>query len=124
MDGADYAAAVIDRRVRNKPAPYVLYDYRTSCSGRRAVEAMAYLRAYRTYLPLLQEALPNIRTPVLSIWGAHDPVVAPESAEVLDQALPHTRSLVLDSDHFVWHDRPKEYAAAVLDWIDGGYKTV
>jgi pimeloyl-ACP methyl ester carboxylesterase len=30
---------------------------------------------------------------------------------------------VLDSGHFVWHDRPKEYAAAVLDWINGGYTT-
>jgi pimeloyl-ACP methyl ester carboxylesterase len=123
MDGADFAAAVIDQRVQNKPATYVLNDYRASYSGSRAVEAMAYLRAYPTYLPLLQEALPGIHTPVLSIWGAHDPIVLPESAEVLDRALPHTRSVVLDSGHFVWHDRPKEYAAAVLDWINGGYTT-
>jgi pimeloyl-ACP methyl ester carboxylesterase len=38
--------------------------------------------------------------------------------------LPHTRSVVLDSGHFVWHDRPDEYAAIVLDWISGGYKIV
>jgi hypothetical protein len=24
----------------------------------------------------------------------------------------------------VWHDRPNEYAAALLDWITGGYKAV
>jgi pimeloyl-ACP methyl ester carboxylesterase len=124
IDGADFAAAVIDQRVRAKPAPYVLNDYRASYSGSRAVEAMAYLRAYPTYLPLLQEALPGIHTPVLSIWGAHDPIVLPESAHVLNQALPHTRSVVLDSGHFVWHDRPKEYATIVLDWINGGYTTV
>jgi pimeloyl-ACP methyl ester carboxylesterase len=123
MDGADFAAAVIDQRVQNKPATYVLNDYRTSYSGSRAVEAMAYLRAYPTYLPLLREALPGIHTPILSIWGAHDPIVLPESAEALNRALPHTRSVVLDSGHFVWHDRPKEYAAAVLDWINGGYTT-
>jgi pimeloyl-ACP methyl ester carboxylesterase len=121
MDGADYAAAVIDQRVRVKPAPYVLDDYRASYSGSRAVEAMVYLRAYSTYLPLLQEALPRIDIPVLSIWGAHDPIVLPESAHVLDQALPHTRSVVLDSGHFIWHDRPNEYATIVLDWINGGY---
>jgi len=124
MDGADYAAAAIDQRVRTKPAPYVLNDYRASYSGSRAVEAMAYLRAYPTYLPLLQEALPRIHTPVLSTWGAHDPIVLPESAHVLDQALPHTRSVVLDSGHFVWHDRPREYATIVLDWINGGHTTV
>jgi pimeloyl-ACP methyl ester carboxylesterase len=124
IDGADFAVGVIDQRVRNKPPPYVLDDYRASYSGSRAVEAMAYLRAYPTYLPLLQEALPGIHTPVLAIWGAHDPIVLPESAEVLDHALPHTRSVVVDSGHFVWHDRAKEYAALILDWINGGYKTV
>jgi pimeloyl-ACP methyl ester carboxylesterase len=31
---------------------------------------------------------------------------------------------VLDSGHFVWHDRPKEYTEIVLDWIDDGYQTV
>lgn len=124
MDGADFAVGVVDRRAQNKPAPFVMNDYRTSYSGVRAVEAMAYLRAYPTDLPLLQAALASIRTPVLSIWGARDPLVLPESAEVLDRALPHARSLVLDSDHFVWHDHPKEYAAAVLDWINGGYRAV
>jgi pimeloyl-ACP methyl ester carboxylesterase len=31
---------------------------------------------------------------------------------------------VLDSGHFVWHDRPEEYAQVVLDWINAGYQTV
>jgi pimeloyl-ACP methyl ester carboxylesterase len=124
VDGGDYAVAVLDKRAATKPAPYVLDDYRASYAGRRAAEAVAYIRAYATYLPLLQEALPGIRTPVLSIWGAHDPIVLPESAEVLDQALPHTRSVILDSGHFVWHDHPEEYAQIVLDWINGGYQTV
>jgi pimeloyl-ACP methyl ester carboxylesterase len=124
VDGGDYAVAVLDKRAATKPAPYVLDDYRASYAGRRAAEALAYIRAYATYLPLLQEALPGIRTPVLSIWGAHDPIVLPESAEVLDQALPHTRSVILDSGHFVWHDHPEEYAQIVLDWINGGYQTV
>jgi pimeloyl-ACP methyl ester carboxylesterase len=123
-DGGDYAVTVLDNRAQNKPAPYVLNDYRESYAGLRAVDAMAYIRAYLTHLPLLQSALPNIVTPVLSIWGAHDPIVLPESADVLDQALPHTRSVVLDSGHFVWHDRPEEYAQIVLDWINSGYQTV
>ena len=124
VDGADYAVNVLDKRAQSQPAPFVLNDYRESYAGRRAVEAMAYIRAYATQLPLLQAALPGIRTPVLSIWGAHDPIVLPESAQVLDQALPRTRSVVLDCGHFIWHDRPEEYAELVLDWIDGGYQTV
>jgi pimeloyl-ACP methyl ester carboxylesterase len=112
------------RGPKNKPAPFGLNDYRASYGGRRAVEAMTYLRAYPTYLPLMQAKLPDIPTPVLSIWGAHDPIVLPDSAEVLDQALPHTRSVVLDSGHFVWHDCPDEYSQIVLDWINDGYQTV
>lgn len=66
--------------------------------------------------------LPDIRTPVLSIWGAHDPILPPGNADVLDRALPRTRSLLLDSDHFVWEDRAEDYAAAILGWIRGGYR--
>jgi hypothetical protein len=32
------------------------------------------------------------------------------------------RSVLLDSGHFVWEDRAEDYAAAILDWIRGGYK--
>jgi pimeloyl-ACP methyl ester carboxylesterase len=89
---------------------------------RRFIEAMAYVRAYPIDLPSLRAALPGIRTPVLSIWGAHDPIVPPENADVLGRALPRMRSVLLDSGHFVWEDRAEDYAAAILDWIRGGYR--
>jgi pimeloyl-ACP methyl ester carboxylesterase len=41
--------------------------------------------------------------------------VPPENADVLDRALPRTRSVLLDSGHFVWEDRAEDYAAAILD---------
>jgi pimeloyl-ACP methyl ester carboxylesterase len=66
---------------------------------------MAYVRAYPAELPALRELLPSIRTPELSIWGSQDPIVPPISAEILDTSLPSTRSLVLDSSHFVWEDQ-------------------
>jgi pimeloyl-ACP methyl ester carboxylesterase len=124
IDGRDYAATVLDKRAQKQPAPFVLNDYRESYAGGRLVEAIAYIRAYANYLPVLRAELPSIVTPVLSIWGAHDPIVLPESAGILDQALPHTRSVVLDSGHFVWHDHPQEYTQIVLDWINDGYRTV
>jgi pimeloyl-ACP methyl ester carboxylesterase len=124
MDGGDFAVGVLARRTKTPPADFVHADYRASYANPRAVESMAYLRAYTTYLPLLQARLASIRTPVLSIWGEHDPIVLPSSREVLDAALPHTRSLVLDSDHFAWHDAPKAYAAALIAWFEGGYAAV
>ena len=84
---------------------------------------MAYVRAYPTDLPALRELLPSIRTPVLSIWGSQDPLVPPINAEILERTLPRTRSLILDSSHFVWEDQADAYAAAVVEWIDGGYRS-
>ncbi|WP_412023757.1 alpha/beta fold hydrolase [Burkholderia cepacia] len=118
------ALGAIDQMMKVKPDPQVLKDYQASSAGRRFVEAMAYVRAYPADLPILRSALPGIRTPVLSIWGAHDPLVPPENAEVLNRALPRTRSLLLDCGHFTWEDRADEYAAAILEWIRGGYQAI
>lgn len=122
-DGPAAVEGLLRALTQTPPSAFVLEDYRASYVGSRYVDARAYLRAYVTNLPRLQALLPSISTPVLSIWGAKDPLVLPSSAEVLDRALPHTRSLELDAGHFAWHDRPKEYAAAVLDWISGGYRS-
>jgi pimeloyl-ACP methyl ester carboxylesterase len=121
MTGEDFAAGSINRMMKNKPEAQILNDYQVSSSGRRFIEAMAYVRAYPRDLPELREALPGVRTPVLSIWGALDPIVPPINADVLDKALPRTRSVVLQGSHFVWEDCADEYAAAILDWIKGGY---
>jgi pimeloyl-ACP methyl ester carboxylesterase len=124
MTGEDFATGSINRMMKTKPEPHILKDYQASSSGRRFIEAMAYVRAYPTDLPELRAALPGIRTPVLSIWGALDPIVPPANAEVLDNALPRTRSIALQGSHFVWEDCAEEYAGAVLDWIRGGYRLV
>ena len=123
LTGEDFAAGAIARMMKTKPDPQILDDYRASSSGRRFLEAMAYVRAYPSDLPELRAALSGIRTPVLSIWGALDPIVPPANADVLNKALPRTRSIVLDASHFVWEDCADEYAAAVLNWIRGGYKS-
>jgi pimeloyl-ACP methyl ester carboxylesterase len=98
--GDVFATGTIDRMMKSKPDPQALKDYQASSAGRRFIEAMAYVRAYPIDLPSLRAALPGIRSPVLSIWGAHDPIVPPENADVLDRALPRTRSVLLDSGHF------------------------
>ena len=100
--GEMLAAGVIDLMMKTKPDSLALKDYQASSAGRRFIEAMAYVRAYPIDLPSLRAALPGIRTPVLSIWGAHDPIVPPENADVLGRALPRMRSVLLDSGHFVW----------------------
>ncbi len=123
VDGAELAIGSVKRMMRTTPDPRVLEDYAASSAGRRFVEAMAYVRAYPADLPALRELLPSIRTPVLSIWGSQDPLVPPINAELLDKSLPSSRSLLLDSSHFVWEDQADAYATAVVEWIEGGYRS-
>ncbi|WP_171947728.1 alpha/beta fold hydrolase [Bradyrhizobium erythrophlei] len=123
VDGAELALGAVKRMMRTAPDLRALQDYAASSAGRRFVEAAAYVRAYPTDLPELHKVLPSIRTPVLGIWGSEDPLVPPINAEILSELLPHTRSLFLESSHFVWEDQAEAYAAAVIDWIEGGYRS-
>ena len=122
LSGEELATASINRMMKKKPNPQVLEDYQASSRGRRFIEAMEYVRAYPEDLSELREALPGIHTPVLSIWGAIDPIVPMANAEILDKALTRTRSVTLDAGHFVWEDSADEYSAAVLEWIREGYR--
>jgi hypothetical protein len=36
---------------------------------------------------------------------------------------PRTRSLILDSSHFVWDDQADAYSATIVDWIDARYRS-
>jgi len=123
ISGETFVAGVIESMMKSAPEPQALTDYQAASAGRRLIEAMAYVRAYPTDLPILHSELPGIQTPVLSIWGTEDPLVPPENADVLNRSLPRTRSLLLDGGHFVWEDRADEYAAAILEWVRGGYRT-
>jgi pimeloyl-ACP methyl ester carboxylesterase len=123
INGEAFVAGALDQLMKTKPDPQVLKDYQASSAGRRLIEAIAYVRAYSSDLPSLRDALPDIRTPVLSIWGAHDPLVPPENGDVLNRGLPRTRSVILESGHFAWEDCAEGYATAILNWIRGGYTT-
>ena len=94
-------------------------DYLAAYDGDRFVESMRYVRTYPEQLPELAELLPQITTPVTIINGRRDRVVPPANAEFLDERLPNSRVVLLDSGHFIWEEAPAEYAAIVLDSIGG-----
>jgi pimeloyl-ACP methyl ester carboxylesterase len=94
-------------------------DYLTCYEGDRYVESMRYVRKYPEELPVLAELLPQITTPVTIINGRHDRVVPVTNAEFLQDRLPNSRLRLLDAGHFVWEEKPAEYAAIVLESISG-----
>jgi pimeloyl-ACP methyl ester carboxylesterase len=121
QDGAIIALAAIDGMLNQTLPPAIRADYAESSVGRRFIEAAAYVRSYPGDLAKLGKALASISTPVLGIWGKSDPIVPPINAEPLLQKLPKSKTVYLDAGHFVWEQQPEAYAAAVLDWVKGGY---
>jgi pimeloyl-ACP methyl ester carboxylesterase len=94
-------------------------DYLACYDGDRFVESMRYVRRYPEELPVLAGLLPRIATPVTIISGRDDRVVPLANAEFLDQRLPTSRLVIIDTGHFVWEEAPKEYASVILDSITG-----
>jgi pimeloyl-ACP methyl ester carboxylesterase len=95
-------------------------DYIACFEGDRFVESMRYVRRYPEELPQLAELLPSITTPVTIINGRDDRVVPVANAEFLHERLPTSRLEIVDAGHFVWEEKPAEYAAIILDSIAGG----
>jgi pimeloyl-ACP methyl ester carboxylesterase len=94
-------------------------DYLDCYDGDRFVESMSYVRRYPEELPQLAELLPRIATPVTIINGRNDRVVPVANAEFLDERLPTSRLAIIDGGHFIWEERPAEYASIVIDSITG-----
>jgi pimeloyl-ACP methyl ester carboxylesterase len=65
------------------------------------------------------QMLPQITTSVTVINGWHDSVVPLANAEFLDDRLPNSRLVILDTGHFVWEEAPAEYASIILESIRG-----
>jgi pimeloyl-ACP methyl ester carboxylesterase len=96
-------------------------DYVSSYQGDRYVESMRYVRAYPQELPELAELLPQITTPVTIVNGRHDRVVPISNAQFLHERLPHSRLRLLDTGHFAWEEAPAEYAAIILESVNGSH---
>ena len=99
-------------------------DYISSYEGDRFAESARYVRSYPDDLPVLGNLLGAIATPVQIIAGSRDPVVPPINAELLDEALPHSKLDILDAGHYVWEERSEQYGSLITQWVKGGYLKV
>jgi pimeloyl-ACP methyl ester carboxylesterase len=123
-DGGEIGAGFVVANAKRKTPRAVLEDYRLSSAGRRFEDATSFVRAYTRDLPRLKELLRNIETPVLIIAGEHDPIVPPPNGQLLADHIPHSRYTLLEGGHLIWEDAPEEYAANVVSWLKGGYRSV
>jgi pimeloyl-ACP methyl ester carboxylesterase len=123
-DGGQMAAAFVEETAKRKTPRAVLEDYRLSSAGRRFEDATNFVRAYPRDLPRLQELLPSIKTPVLILAGKHDPIVPPPNGQLLADHIPRSHYILLEGGHLIWEDAPEEYAANIVSWLKGGYRSV
>ncbi|MFN3703641.1 alpha/beta fold hydrolase [Thermomonas sp.] len=65
------------------------------------------------------EEAANIRQPALLLWGRQDAVIDPSALALYAARIPQARQVLLDGcGHMSIMERPRDVAAAVLDWID------
>ncbi len=118
VDPRTAVGASVDR-VAGGVADEIRADYLESYDGDRYVESMRYVRRYPQELPELAELLPDIAVPVTIINGRFDPVVPLANAKFLDARLPNSRVAVIDGGHFIWEEKPEEYAAVIIEAVTG-----
>ena len=71
-----------------------------------------------TDLPELPVEKLQVRCPHLLIWGADDTALLPEATEGLEDFAPDlTRVQIAGADHWLHHQKPKEVARTILDWL-------
>jgi pimeloyl-ACP methyl ester carboxylesterase len=118
IDGRQVVSATLGTLERYTPTDAAREDYLAAYAGERFAESMSYVRKYPQELPILRDLLPEIRTPVKIVSGAHDKVVPPVNAEFLAGRLPNVELAQLDVGHFIWEDAAEAYAAEVTSWWD------
>jgi pimeloyl-ACP methyl ester carboxylesterase len=99
------------------PSPEIREDYIASYDGDKFAESIAYVQAYPEQLPALGALLPEIHLPVRIVQGSEDQVVPAVNATYLGDRLPNSKvDFIAGAGHFVWEERPDDYAALVIDW--------
>jgi pimeloyl-ACP methyl ester carboxylesterase len=115
------AAEIVDTSLSTikgfTPSAQTRNDYVASYGDGRFAETLKFVQHYPDQLPQLAELLPGITTPVRVIAGEHDEVVPAENAHFLVDRIPDSRQdFIKDAGHFVWEEKPREYARLVADW--------
>jgi pimeloyl-ACP methyl ester carboxylesterase len=104
--------------------PHIHEDYHSMYNKENFFpHAVQILRSYLQDLPLLDESLGNLPTPVQIIWGQHDGIATVENAYILHERLPgNSMHIIENGKHYTWEENAEEYLQVLVKWVDGGWR--
>jgi len=61
----------------------------------------------------------EIEVPTLVFWGELEVMFDVSNAKPLDDALPHSKLVILpEAGHLAWSDQPEMFASMITDWVN------
>lgn len=110
--------------IRHRSNPVQVDDYKNAYSG-RAAEVIHWFEDLRANAAILAKGVVDLQVPTLVFWGDLDVMFDPSNAELLHEALPHSKLQILpEAGHLSWSDQPEMFGAMITDWASEGHKTV
>ncbi len=99
-------------------------DYVSSYDGRLG-PITHWFKTYPENLATVDPYLDALDVPTQIFWGDLDIFLLVDNGERLHQKMKRSQLKVFENcGHFSYQDRADEFAAMVLDWVNGGYKAV
>ena len=106
------------------PSAQEVADYVASYDGRIG-PITHWFATYPQNLATVDPHLATLDLPVQLFWGDLDQFLLLDNAKRLQERLPRSRLHVFERcGHFSYQDKADDFAAMVLDWVQGGYRSV
>lgn len=84
----------------------------------RAQNILSALRSWQRDVDSLRPIIPQLKVPVLLVWGDQDGAVDPKSATILQQHLPNSElRWIRGAGHLPFEEMPEEFNGAVLEFL-------
>jgi pimeloyl-ACP methyl ester carboxylesterase len=98
---------------------HTIEGYRATVLRRgRAQNILSALRNWRRDVDSLRHIIPQLKVPVLLVWGDQDRAVDPKSAAILQHHLPNSElRWIRQAGHLPFEEAPAEFNAAVLEFL-------
>jgi pimeloyl-ACP methyl ester carboxylesterase len=124
LDARTNIGAAVEAVAPSDSEPDVHEDYVSAYDLGRFAESARFVRRYPETNPALRDLLPTITTPTQIVAGRDDDLVPWSNNEYLDELLPNSEIHPLDAGHFAWEQAAHEYGRLVVEWVNGGYRSL